>query len=201
MIKNISDSSSGYGIISYFFYNDTINYQTKVTATPSSTHWGPANNLLNPIIEKSIAGNNWCSSNVVNSSFLINFPENKVKLHSYTIWQNCHYSNHRFHSWIVEGSEDGIEWKIIDSKVMFTDSSFFAQCGFVNTKTEHIFYRSIRFIMTGLNSDGYNHFIVSRVEIFGELWSLENANIYICSPYVFFLSNTICIYYFLMLIS
>ena len=200
---NLSETINGNDIISYFYYNDTTNYKSNVDVFPSSNlldGWGTSEVLLNPTLNRAQKGYNWCSTNSVNSSVTIRFFNHRIRLYSYTIRQNCFNGNHHFNTWNFEGSEDGINWILIDQKADFVEPSFYKQCGSVNVTIPQHFYRNFRFTLTGHTSWSNYHFIISRIELFGELWSLSHVEnklinscfeasiIYsICSIYIYFI--------------
>jgi hypothetical protein len=74
-------------------------------------------------------------------------------------------------SWRFEGSNDDSEWEVLDNH---TNSDELMgnnkEVSFMISTTTQ--FRFLRFIMTGVNSSGYGHLFLQRLEIFGHLQSI-----------------------------
>jgi hypothetical protein len=147
-----------------------------IAATASNTSGG----ALHYLFDKSDYGQTayWQHGNVLNGYFEIDFKDRRLAMTHYSIHNSLdHVSEYHFlKTWTVEGSNDGKEWTVIDSRrneeslhgkdkveVLFA----------CNGDTQHEF-RFIRLYQRGLSHDPqYYHFLISQFEVFGTLYSTK----------------------------
>lgn len=99
------------GIFSYLRTHSNINDEVKVTY--SSRFDGDLDLLLDIECQR----NDFYTANLENSWICFEFKNHKIIPSSYTI-RSCYYEKNKQHpkSWIVEGSENGFDWTIVDEQ-------------------------------------------------------------------------------------
>lgn len=102
------------------------------------------------------------------------FIERKVKPTHYSIRTRHDYGKGRQHpkNWVIEGSDDEIEWKILDSRKnekRLDDKNAICTFEIKNNDNEINGYRYLRMRQTGANTAGKNFLILSALEFFGTL--------------------------------
>jgi len=130
----------------------------KLTASSNSSN-------MNIIFESS---EDWYTSENSDGSWVcLEFPNHNVQIDAYTIKSYNHSSNDgHLKNWDIEGSNDKINWVIIDSKRNTTElngpNKFFTyQCELSQP------FKNIRLIMKGVTHSGYNWMYLQRLELFG----------------------------------
>ena len=124
------------------------------------------------IVEFSDYESNYCSKNVPEPWFCIDFEKRSVYVTNYTFRTYAFGGKNYFHpkSWVVETSMDEKEWVTIDTRVENQDLN-----GASKTKTFSISRdrvhraRYIRVRSTGPNHNGKNHLVCAGFEVFGTL--------------------------------
>ena len=124
------------------------------------------------IVEFSDYESNYCSKNVPEPWFCIDFEKRSVYVTNYTFRTYAFGGKNYFHpkSWVVEASMDGKQWMTIDTRVDNQDLN-----GASKTKTFSIprdrvhRARYVRVRSTGPNHNGKNHLVCAGFEVFGTL--------------------------------
>lgn len=109
------------------------------------------------------------SLNEENSWVKFDFKESSVKLSAYTIVSKDGKTNdHHLKSWVIEGSNDGEAWTVIDNEKDNVDLN-----GPLHKKTFEVvsqeFFSKIRLRMTSVAHSGYWALAASALEFFGSL--------------------------------
>lgn len=138
----------------------------KITSSSVSKQRAPKNVL-------DFSNNNlyFATVNDQNSWLKIDFINRRVRPNSYSIrtWNAPPGSSH-LKSWVIEGSNTDIEWKILDEQnnVECLDNRNAENTFDMKQKIQECdSYRYIRLRQTGLNSHGLNQLFVNAFEIFG----------------------------------
>lgn len=113
------------------------------------------------------------SKNLENLWLSYDFKNRKVRPTSYSI-RSKPYDYGDFHpkNWVIEGSNTGNEWKILDSRQEITslNGNNLASTFQIQEKLEkNEFYRFLRIKQTGLNASGSNYLGFSSLEYFGSI--------------------------------
>jgi hypothetical protein len=162
------------GLISYLTkrFGGHVIDRDIVSITASSFHHSqsyPIRNIAN-LQDQSI----FHSSNEANAWICYDFKDRRIKVIHYSIRARCDYDGYYLRSWTLEGSKDGLSWVKIDDRTNDTSlnylgviSTFSISSDFQNE------FRMIRLRMTGKDSSGTNHIVVSAIEFFGVLKELK----------------------------
>ena len=103
------------------FYSRFMHYSSKyinklVKIKANSTNFGNPNNLLNPNVNGSLKEDNWQSLNIENSSLTITFLKERLKISSYSLKSRTDKTDNTPYEWVLEGSNDLINWETIHHK-------------------------------------------------------------------------------------
>ena len=110
----------------------------------------------------------WETTGEADSWVQFNFKTQGVYLKSYSL-KSDGYGNEHLCSWVIEGSNDGSEWKVIDSRdTKDLDGHYFVKTFKCNQENKE-FYRYLRLRQTGKNSAGNDKLELSQIEFFGLL--------------------------------
>ncbi|EAY00537.1 hypothetical protein TVAG_286740 [Trichomonas vaginalis G3] len=139
----------------------------------SNGYSGRTSNLF----EYSKTGHGWGLSEVTNNFISFDFKENKISLEAYTIKSGYasggSYWNHPV-DFAIEGSNDNIEWSMIDDKpnnmdIGADDKVYTWKCN------KSPLYRYIRFRLRSISYGGY--LFTDHFEFFGSINTMNNDNI------------------------
>jgi hypothetical protein len=114
-------------------------------------------------------GHGWSSSRLPNSWICFDFGNHRLTVSSYTLRSDPLFSGRRdWHplKWVIEGSDDGRDWTVIDKK----DTHEMVGKGVIRNfmcPNNGQSFRMVRLRQTGPNSYGSDFLVVSRVEFFG----------------------------------
>ena len=145
------------GILKYLYDKCGGNIQEKSEVNISAWH-----TCYSELGDMNFTGNNYTASNSPNEYIQYDFYEKRVKLTNYTIYNTNSY---KLLNWKVIGSKDGKKWEDIDEQHLNSPGQ---QISTYSVETDKS-YKYIRFIQTGQNSYGTDHFFYSGFELFGEL--------------------------------
>lgn len=122
----------------------------------------------------------FCSSNVRDSWICYDFKDRKVRPGSYSIRSSSDFITgyHHMINWCLEGSNEGTNWKILDSR--FDEQRLNkkgASCNFEISKQGDAidFYRYLRIRQTGQNAYSQHNLVLSALEFFGSLREKSKA--------------------------
>lgn len=108
----------------------------------------------------------WLSLNVPNTMIMYEFVKNKIKLNGYAFCYPPLKSIPRIKSWIIRGSNDKIEWSIID-EVRLEDPKK------KQWEVYHVIslqsFRYFQIMLTEPNFAGVYQIAISEVEFFGDI--------------------------------
>jgi hypothetical protein len=157
------------GIISYLRkkYGGNVHESQVVNVTASSTYLGPAS-VVADLQDRSY----FISGNDPNQWICYDFKDMYVHITGYSIRSsNCEYARYCYpKSWVVEGSDDGIEWKEFDrheNNSQLKGRSSLAS--FEVVKSSEV--RMVRLRQTGKNYNDNDTLEISALELFGSLVS------------------------------
>ena len=159
------------GIISYLT-NEYKDQSDDIIKTSSSSHRSERSHHRN-VIDFNNRDVYYGSKNEQDSWLRYDFLDRKVRLNYYSIksW-NDQKGNHHLKNWEIQASNDGIEWKQLDSKAIETSldgpmaSNIFE---ISNSKYSCEFYKYIQIVQTGLNSGGTLYLNIKSIEFFGDI--------------------------------
>ncbi|KAK8843598.1 hypothetical protein M9Y10_024657 [Tritrichomonas musculus] len=157
------------GIIKYLRNKAGDDIGSKISITASSTN-GPEYNPNNVIIYEDNY-KRFQSENIPNSWICFEFKENKVVPTHYQIMPCCspNYSNPK--SWVIEGSNDDINWELLDERINCSDLNYPYKPKIFNisnpNKNE---FRFIRMRLTGPTWYDSNYFIFCSFELYGKMY-------------------------------
>ena len=166
------------GLFMYLFTNFSKNYIHKIINVTASSSWegrGLPINVLDPTIDKENNTLNWISKNEENSNFTITFLHHQFAIDSYTLQSRLSSSSHNPVQWIVEATNDMINWvKIHEHPFGDELTTQGAIKNYQCPKKE--FFSSFRITQTGENSNtvmGQSHLLsFGQIEFFGALYGL-----------------------------
>ena len=143
--------------------------ESSVCYYDESRKWSGANILVKPN-NGSDHHDNFATDPEEFSNFTIYFEVMKIQLHNYSL-QTRTDSNEFAHfpiAWVVQASNDKIIWNEIHrvSNAGFDD---YGQIKNFQLDDVPQFYKYFRFTQTQCNSNSTNHFVLHRVEFFGQL--------------------------------
>lgn len=160
--KRFSFSSDNLnGVFNFLSKKSKIENEVKVTS--SSLNSGDWQKLLK--IDN--VDNNYSTNNENNPWICFELKNHRICPSSYTIRScNSYYGSHHPRSWLIEGSEDGKNWIIIDEQ---------HDCSYLNMKN-HIHTFSIK-----KNKKSQKEFKFIRIQHSGNCWDNSNNILNICS--------------------
>ena len=110
------------------------------------------------------------SENANNSWLCFDFQQRMIRPTHYSIRSRSDCNYHHLKNWIVEGSNDGESWNILDERVneeSLDDQN--AENTFLVTKSKDNYYRYLRLQLTGLDSSNKHYLTLSAIEFFGDI--------------------------------
>jgi len=137
-----------------------------------SFNWGEAIAMIDYDRTKEESQSNWCSNNIENSYFIIEFPKNRVHVTDYSLVSRNYAPADMPRTWRLDGSLNGVNWHYIDKVENYEGLKE------KNTlKTFHVkkpgAYKLFRFMQTGPSSRNLSFFTLGKVELFGEILRLN----------------------------
>ena len=171
------------GLIYYINMNypEELHDLITVTATSQKEEWATPDNIIDFITEHDETDpkdGNWASLNYTNSSVTIKFNNHHISPTHYTLRSRPDSVENTPHEWKVEGSNDGINWTLLDHQPY--NDIFQQKIGMI--KTFKMSYNGVfsMFKITQLGKSNNNSYFfhVSRFELFGSL-SLKGQPCYI----------------------
>ena len=158
-----------YYVQPFIFYELIKTEESSVLYKYAIRQWSGASILVKPNNGNSHR-DNFATNNEEFSNFTISFEMMKMQLHNYsfqTRTDSNEYPNYPV-GWVVQASNDKIKWNEIHR---VSNAGFNSYGQIKNFKPDDIskYYRYFRFTQTKDNSNGFNHFILHRVEFFGQL--------------------------------
>lgn len=157
------------GIIKYLRNKAGDDIGSKISITASSTN-GPEYNPNNVIIYEDNY-KRFQSENIPNSWICFEFKENKVVPTHYQIMPCCspNYSNPK--SWVIEGSNDDINWELLDERINCSDLNYpYKPKIFHISNPNKNEFRFIRMRLTGPTWYDSNYFIFCSFELYGKMY-------------------------------
>ena len=122
----------------------------------------------------------WASDNQPFQWFELFFPNHFIELKDYTFMATAN-DDEIPRSWSVFCLDNNQNFTLateIDQKALCDGKTGFVECGIYDQKsfptTNQKLCQRIRFMQTGLNSCGKNHFVLSGVELFGRFFILSS---------------------------
>ena len=112
---------------------------------------------------------NFCSLPKKNSWIRYDFKGRRVAPTSYSIRSD----DYRYpKSWVLEVSNDGENWEIVDRRENNEDlKENYATCNFTISARPPGSFRFVRLLQTGENHEGNDHLALTSLEVFGTLYS------------------------------
>ena len=163
------------GLFRHLFQTRTkTQIQKFVNVTASSTLSGRGDpfTTIDQTMDKSDFVTNWISESEENSSISISFFKHQFAINSYTLQRRISYSDNYPRQWVLEATNDGINWFLIHDKVEGDEMSASEPYHWSCSKKE--FYREYRFTMIGENHWYYQEykymFALATIEFFGALF-------------------------------
>ena len=111
-------------------------------------------------------GSHWSSNNEPDSFVKFDFKEQRVCVHGYSLKSDGKIWNLLL-SWVLEASDDGETWDIIDERNSGEDCGFWIPNTMECNKPSDKYYRYVRLRQTGKNSNGSDYLCISEIELFG----------------------------------
>jgi hypothetical protein len=112
-------------------------------------------------------GSSWYSTNHPNSWIEFDFKRNRVSPTGYVIKSN-NQNNYYLVGWVIEGSNDGLDWTKLDERnTQELSSNSIIRYFSINDSSNLPFFRHIRLRQTAKNSSGNDHLVISCIELFG----------------------------------
>jgi len=109
----------------------------------------------------------WCTANTPNSFVSFKFPGMRISIEVY-ILQSSTVGKNYLTTWVLEGSNDGMQWTIIDEQKGRTElCSPGAKVCFPCKPNKH--YSHIRIKQSGCNKAGTHNLFLAHVEFFGSI--------------------------------
>ena len=108
----------------------------------------------------------WSSNNEPDSFVKFDFKEQRVCVHGYSLKSDGKIWNLLL-SWVLEASEDGETWDIIDVRNSGEDCGFWVPNTMECNQPSDKYYRYVRLRQTGKNSNGSDYLCLSEIELFG----------------------------------
>lgn len=99
---------------------------------------------------------------------MFDFKDHSFQLTDYTIKSDGNNANH-LQSWVIEGSNDLINWDSIDKRTTKDLCSNFAVKSYHCNLQKYKDYRCIRLRQTGKNSNFLDYLMIANIEFFGML--------------------------------
>ena len=152
------------GIFNYLTkkYGDNPHLENIIEVTASSSEYNSPYEILNYNWE-----DYWYSKNISNSYILFDFQKLKIRPCNYTLKTHNSGSGYsHIKNWILEGSNDLINWNILDQKLNNFDlnkknSIFTFECKSLE------YYKYIKLKQVGKNHHGGDYLCLSGIEFFG----------------------------------
>jgi hypothetical protein len=170
LICSVGETSNLDGIISTL----TKRFGENAVSISASGEGYPASNSLRQVIDFE----NQChfyTKNEANSWICYDFETRRIKVTAYSIRSRCDGNWTQLRFWVLEGSNDGVNWVGIDDRK--NDSSLKSAGAVVTFKVEEEFqkeFQKIRIRQTGKNSGNNDHIVVSGIEFFGVLKGVKS---------------------------
>ena len=143
-----------------------------VTASSTLSGRGDPFTTIDQTMDKSNYFTNWISESKENSSISISFVKHQFAINSYTLQRRPNNSGNYPLKWILEATNDGINWFLIHDKIEGNELSTSTPFHWICSKKD--LYREYRFTMIGENSwkyDVYKYmFALGTIEFFGSLF-------------------------------
>ena len=164
-------NGSADGILNYMSRKYKSTYNAFVTATGSSYYsvngWGEPKALLKRLVDRTANENSWCSDYRYEYPFIqFDFPMHPITLTHYTM-RSSPSAKYVYSNWTVEGSNDSINWNVIDTKIDYnkdvTGKQYTYECDKVET------YNHFKITMRSKNYGSNWHFIIHEIEFFGSI--------------------------------
>ena len=164
-------NGSADGILNYMSRKYKSIYNAFVTATGSTyysvNNWGEPKVLLKRGIDRTKNENSWCSDHRYQYPFIqFDFPMHPITLTHYTMKSDS-AKIYVYTNWIVEGSNDSINWDAIDQKIGYnkgvTGKQYTYKCDKIAT------YNHFKITMKSTNGENNWHFIIHEIEFFGSI--------------------------------
>ena len=117
----------------------------------------------------------WRSPDAPNSYVLFKFPDMSVSIETYLIKSYSAPGNCYPMTWELEGSDDGIQWTVIDRRTKVKTLCGPGKVGtFICDPSKK--YKFIRIKQNGENYAGQHSFIMSHIEFFGSIYIYNNES-------------------------
>ena len=172
--SNITD-----GLFSYLYCHKKYptNYVNKIVKASASSVYANRSDpyvTINPCIQKTELGDYWISENIPNSSFSISFINHLFALDSYTI-QSRDFADYNIPlEWILEGSNDNLNWETIHFKERGNEINGEKKTFNWSCESKTSIYSYFKFTQIGENqhhSDDQKYmFAIGSIELFGTLF-------------------------------
>lgn len=169
------------GIIHHLTTKYGGNVQDKGIVDVTSTQLNSYSQLPKYVVDLDNIKSYFCSANIRDSWLCYDFKERKVRPTHYSIRSTHDYAKgyHHLKNWCIEGSNDNMEWKILDvrnEESSLDDRSASNTFKIQSALEENEYYRYLRIRETGVNTYGQFNLIFAGLEYFGSVREpIENS--------------------------
>lgn len=143
----------------------TAPHPSRVTITFNNTQTGAIANVVDKIDTTGVSWGN--AATTANNWMRIQFLNNTVKVHSYTLTTHPTTVGNFLRAWELQGSNDGTNWTVLDSR---SDDNFWGlnqRLYFVCNQMKDVYYSYIRLVLGNLNSSATRTMALGDIELFG----------------------------------
>lgn len=172
------------GIFYSYFKNYSskfINKLVKIEASTTSSSFGKPIILLNPDVNGASFTDIWQSESIENSSITISLLKERLLISSYSLKTRTFWSKNTPYEWVLEGSNDLINWVMIHHKSRGNELIATNSAGNWNCPSSAP-YRFFKFIQLGENyknnEDQRYMLTLSKIEFFGMIYPNERVTCY-----------------------
>ena len=138
---------------------------------PYLSERGKPIDIINHSIVNTNSLDNWIGSSGENTSFVVTFFKNRIKMNRYSFRSRTDYSANYPAEWIVEGSNNKKNWEFIHYHPRSNEMANKGASGSWSCTSNH-FYKQIRVTQLGVNiatSGNKYYFSLNRIEFFGKI--------------------------------
>jgi hypothetical protein len=147
----------------------------RVRVTASSVERGELHQLVDWGWENNEPPHQLWTKDVPSSWFAVDLLHFQVLPRAYALRHGGNYKADSLRTWDFQGSNDGRTWTVIRRHT--NDESLngpFATATFEVHTTQR--FRCFRILQTGHNSSNHNFLVLSGLELYGDLWEIEDAS-------------------------
>ena len=161
---------------SYFMNHSTKHINRLVKIKANSTHFGKPINLLDPNVNSSQREDNWQSRSIENSSLTITLLRERLKISSYSLKSRTDWTHNTPYEWILEGSNDLMNWETIHHKphgdeLIYANTTGHWEC---SSSIPFRFFKLTQLNENKKSDEIYKYmFTLNKIEFFGTLFPNE----------------------------